>query len=121
MNRGSALKWIDQLNKTDWIYEPSQLRYESEGSTYGNVFGVLANFLDPTAWKLAWDEVSYIWNGSQFILSPEDLKRIKLKHDIYEPIDFGGNVGSASIYQVENNLSSFKQFATFLEHHYGIL
>jgi hypothetical protein len=122
MNRGSALKWVQELESTDWVYDWCQLRYDHDGKKLGSPFGVLANFLDPSGWKLAWDGVSYTWHGSQFTLSTEFLKRIKMKHNIYDNrIEFGGNIGTVTIHEVECMVGSFKEFAFFLEQHYEVL
>lgn len=121
MNRGSALKWITALQETDWEYEPSQLCFVVEDKTYGSAHGVLANFLDPNGWDEAWDEVTRTWHGMQFVLDAKTMKRVKMKNDPYTEIDFGGNRGQASFYDVEVSMSSHKEMATFIEHHYELL
>lgn len=121
MNRGSALKWIEALETTDWVYDCCQLRFDAHGVTYGSAFGVLANFLDPEGWQRDWDLVSYTWHGSKFEPTTDALKRVKMKHGVYDPIDFGSNRGVASIHDVECSMASFKGFASFVQDHYELL
>lgn len=121
MNRGSALKWIEELENTNWKYEPSQLRFNIDGQPYGNAHGILANFLNPGGWKVTWDGISYTMSGNQFELTSDMRKRVKMKHNTTTPIDFGGNRGVATFYEIELSIQTHKEMATFIEQHYQVL
>lgn len=121
MNRGSAMKWVELLNACDWVYDPSQLKFESNGKKYGSAFGVLAEFLHNDDYKIAWDGISYLFDDEQFELSPNDRKRVKMKNDAHTELDLGGNIGKKTFFQLEMECVRFSEVAAFVEEHYAIL
>lgn len=80
MRRNTAEKWGKAMLVTPWVLISAQLRYEdAQGTTYADPYGVLAHFLDPDGWALAWDGMSYLWHGEQFKLPPDWLRRPQSK------------------------------------------
>lgn len=81
MQLNTARKWADRMEATPWHLDTAQLRFEVAGITYGSPYGVLADFLDPQGWALAWDGVSWLWHGEQFKLPASALPRGKMRRD----------------------------------------
>lgn len=73
MNRGTALKWLDILKSGRYEFGNGQMRYENQFDP----LGVLADFLDPDAWKSEF--IGYSWNGETFKLPDEARKKCKIK------------------------------------------
>ena len=91
MNRGTALKWADHLEKFGAIagYDNSVLSFHGpDGLLWISPVGVLADFLDPEAWRHEYRfHGSREWHG-EIIKIPESwLKKCKIKHDSYELYD----------------------------------
>lgn len=79
MNRGSALKWIEEINNTKFTFASGQLRFDANGVQYSDVFGILCNFIDPDGWCKCWDEVSYSFHGEIFFMPTLVMKKCKIK------------------------------------------
>jgi len=78
INRGTALKWIDAMANTEWKFDPAQLSFCWDGEIYGSPEGILASIAEPNP-ALAWDGMSHLYDGEQFVLSNELRKRLKVK------------------------------------------
>lgn len=77
MNRGSALKWIECLNKTTHMYDNSQLGFVSEYGTYMSPIGILCEFLsqgDPII-----VQGNLTWDNEMFCVPTGLMKRAKIK------------------------------------------
>jgi hypothetical protein len=73
MKRGTALKWIEQIQSKEYSIGTGQLRYENDFDP----LGVLCDFLDPHGWKQ--DYIGYTWHGEKFKLPEDWRKKIKMK------------------------------------------
>jgi hypothetical protein len=77
MNRGTALKWADHLEKFDAIagYDNSVLSFHGpDGLLWISPVGVLADFLDPEAWRHEYRfHGSREWHG-EIIKIPESCQ-----------------------------------------------
>lgn len=73
MKRGTALKLTDLLKSGNYTAGTCVLRYEN---CYC-VFGVLADFLDPEAWRDGF--AGDAWRGCQHYLDDAALKQCKIK------------------------------------------
>ena len=83
MNRGSALKWIDALGAARAKFTTSQLSFvEPSDEIHYCPIGVLANFLAPNDWTLAWDKCSQLMHGQQFFLPSDLLQKVKAKTNL---------------------------------------
>ena len=81
MNRGTALKWADRLESGCYSFDRSQLRISCRGRRVYCPLGVLADFLDPDGWAMAWDGMSGLWHGEQFKIAGAGRKKAKMKTD----------------------------------------
>lgn len=86
MNRGTALKWADRLESGSYRFDAAQLRIDAPEGLVHCPLGVLADFLDPDGWAVAWDGVSGLWHGSQFGIPEVGRKRAKMKTNGLEPM-----------------------------------
>lgn len=75
MQKGTADKWIRVLKEGGHKYGCGQLRYNDCFCA----MGVLLDLINPNAWELAWDGVSYTWEGEQFYLPERIRKGSKIK------------------------------------------
>lgn len=73
MNRGSANKLIECIESGRYKVGSGQLRFDDCFC----VFGVMLDFLDPTAWKPAY--IGYTWKGETFKMPVDARKVIKMK------------------------------------------
>ena len=83
MNRGTALKWVDCLEKTTHEFEPTQLMFKSDNIIFASPCGILCEFIDKN-YTLAWDKCSLIWKGQQFYLPECFRKKSKIKSNFDE-------------------------------------
>jgi hypothetical protein len=75
MQKGTADKLIVALKSGKYKWGGGQLRYNDCFCA----MGVLLDIINPNAWKLAWDECSYTWEGEQFYLPERIRKSSKIK------------------------------------------
>lgn len=79
MNRGSALKWIEQLRLCEDLYDNSQLGFSNNGIVYISPIGVLCRFIMKDEFKLN-SLCLYHLENQCFTPSKELMKRCKIKH-----------------------------------------
>ncbi len=138
MNRGSALKWIEQLETTKHGYDVGQLACVAPASFDENdnpsnetqiimcPMGILATFLDPDGWELGPDGVSMLFHGEQFQLPQKFRKRCKMKTDGYDPLsEINGGVNfpknPRSLVDVMGEFKSHAGFAEFVRENYAAI
>ena len=85
MNRGSAFKLIEAIESGKYKSGGGQLHYNDCFCT----FGVMLDFLDPTAWKPCF--IGFSWRGEVFKIPEDARKRIKMKTVYGDIITNNGN------------------------------
>ena len=80
VKKGSAIKWIEAISRTEWVFDDTTLRYAHGGFTYGSPLGVLCDFLDPDGWYLPpeWP-IRYEWHGQSAFPDPARFKSCNMK------------------------------------------
>lgn len=98
MNRGTALKWIEQIKSDRYRFGNGQMRYEDQFDP----LGVLADFLDPNGWEEAY--IGYSWHGEVFKLPKFARDKCRIKTEYLEFVtDNGYKTNLANIIDGSND------------------
>lgn len=87
MQKGSVEKFIIALESFKTELDHCQLRFKANGVTYESPWGIFISSVCPQDWTIAWDGVSYLQGGEQFVPSTDFLKRCKVKNDPHDIAD----------------------------------
>lgn len=79
MQIGAYKKWVAALEAYEGVIGPTQLRFIVGEYEECNVFGVLLKHIAPDTYKLAWDGLSYTFEGELFYPPEKYCKGWKLK------------------------------------------
>lgn len=96
INKGTCLKWIEMMENTNWCFDPAQLSFIIGAQIYGSPEGILASLAEPEP-KLAWDRVSHLYGDSQFKLTLDLCKRLKVKGSLPEFTSFEAAISDATL------------------------
>lgn len=113
MNRGTALKWINQIKTGKYTLGNGQLRYRNynEGFDYYDPLGVLADFLDPSGWKEEY--IGYSWHNELFKMPEDYRKKCKIKTPYLNYISDNGYETSAV--DMFDSVTSWDEVIFFIE------
>jgi hypothetical protein len=89
MQRGTDLKWIDAVKSQSGPIGHGHLAYRTpDGARHLCAIGVLADTLDPVAWRPSW--IGDSWHGEVYTLPDWSRKRCKIKSPYFSFVDEDG-------------------------------
>ena len=82
MQKGTVVKFIEALESSTTELDFSQMRFVVGDKVFEDPWGKLISSFGLGKWEVAWDGVSYLYEGQQFYPNEDFRKKCKIKNDL---------------------------------------